>query len=245
MAIRTFKQYGEAYGGTPTSIVVLLDGIEIYSGPVTTLDEPITSISGEDSGNMLFSWTQDAGMTTPRNLEISVSGGTLLLAQTLSDRWTLTNVSGFVQVIYYQTIDSTTVTDPYTEVVIDGVPMTRSTTPPGQWQWLITDGGNFKAKFNYPPGINYPDWDASVQYPLHSFVVYQNMCYQSSSANPSTMGISPTEDRHAWFSLPVAPWVPGQFYTVDTRVSHNNINYRAVQNVPVDIDISNTNYWAP
>lgn len=241
MAIRTFNQYGVAYGTTPTSIVVLLDGVEIYSGSVPTVDIPIT-YSPYD--NILFSWGQEASYSTPRTVEISVTGSLLVVAQTLGTRLDPTDITKFVPPGYHQVINGTTVLDPYTDITINGVPSTRLATPTGQWFWKVPPDTTFKATFNCLPGIDYPEWDSQTDYPVASLVVYQNAAYQASQEIAPTVGVPPPDDRRVWIPLKVKPWDINQAYILNDRVLFNGAYYRAAKDVPPGIDIHNLEYWA-
>jgi hypothetical protein len=44
MTTRTVKMFGLAYGPTPAEITVTLDGVSVYTGTVTTADEPVPSL---------------------------------------------------------------------------------------------------------------------------------------------------------------------------------------------------------
>lgn len=249
MTLRTIQQLGQAYGATPASITALLDGSEIYSGPVLTVNEMPNREPGAIT-NILFSWTQDVLDSTPKKLEISVSGSQVLLTDTLSDRILLSDVSAFYGITFYQTIDSVLVGDPYTDVMIDGIPMTRKSNPTGQWYWLIPAGSIFQATFNCIPGINYPEWDPSVEYPAGSWVIYQNICFQRTekAAIPNTSPlwdvsgwIPYTGTQHLYFQVPV--WNIDKSYIKGSGVRHNGWLYEALQDIPPGISIHDTNYW--
>lgn len=245
MTIRIIQQRGQAYGNIPTSILVLLDGIEIYSGPVLTVDETFDYRPG--TTNVLFSWGQEVTDTVPKNLEISVTGSQLALTDTYSDQTDVSDLTAFQELVYIQTIDSIQVWDPYTNVIIGGTPRYRGATPEGQWYWTIPAGSTFQATFNCDAGIDYPEWDASTFYPPESTVVYQNACYISSTVYPATTGIPPPSDRQGWIALPIPEWDINVSYIIYDAAIINDLNnprgYIAIQNVPSGIDINDTNYW--
>ena len=62
MTTRTFKQRGQAYGSSPVTISAKIDGVEVFNGSVSTLDEPVQTTGfnpDEPYGTDLFTWTND------------------------------------------------------------------------------------------------------------------------------------------------------------------------------------------
>lgn len=89
MTLRTYKQLGQAYGSNPVTLVAKLDGVEVFNGTLTTLDQPLPSMpiakTGLGWGSLLFSWTEDIAYSGSKSLELTVTGGTLLLASTVAN----------------------------------------------------------------------------------------------------------------------------------------------------------------
>lgn len=155
---RIFKQMGHGYGAAPVSIVAQIDGNTVYSGTVPTTDEPVP---GEEPGVQLgldcFQWTEPvANFVGTRSYSISCSGGIFQLGATAA-QWNLANAASFGFV--YEQMENfgagnVLITDPLTDVSINGVPQTRPDDPtvegtlPGQWGWVIPDGGTLTATLN-------------------------------------------------------------------------------------------------
>lgn len=87
MTTRTFKQLGHAYGPEPAQITVLLDGQQIFSGEVVTVDEQFPEKLADDAGlgNTLFTWTQDTTFAGTRDVEIIVTHGAVIVTGTHAD----------------------------------------------------------------------------------------------------------------------------------------------------------------
>jgi hypothetical protein len=180
MTTRTFKQLGQGYGSVPTSIVVTLDGTEIFSGPISTLDQPLPTFpdSGNSYGIEIFSWTDEVTFAGSKSLSISVSGSPLLLTDTQANYILIPNpdysppdpknpttepvvpefISGGANVygtFYFETIDTVTYSDPFTDEAIDGTAQSGPPDPslPGQWYWKIPAGSTFTATVNIQPGV--------------------------------------------------------------------------------------------
>jgi hypothetical protein len=161
MPLRTYKQKGQSYGHTPTTIVAKIDGAVVYSGTVSTLDEPVPG-KLDESGVDLFSWTTDLNFYGPKSMEVTVTGNPVFLTQT----WC--NFSGgdaggtadnFVTALY---ADSNGVRDPMSNITIDDVPqeaLRLDSSSNGQYHWLILPGSTFKATINLfanePEGATY------------------------------------------------------------------------------------------
>jgi hypothetical protein len=90
MTTRTFKQQGLAYSSSPVTIVAKVDGVEVFSGAVATLNEPIPTVPTPDyvyntTPIDLFTFTENADFAGTKTLEISVSDGTLVVTGLLAD----------------------------------------------------------------------------------------------------------------------------------------------------------------
>lgn len=243
MATRNFIQQGLAFGSTTASVTVTLDGVEIYSGPVPTVDQPLPPGPGPDIEDTAYTWTLPADFVGSKTLTVQVSGSPFLLAGTLADRTELANTARFDPLNHFQEISGQTVSDPFSNVVIDGTPMSRDPTLGGQWYWVVQPGQTLTATLNIPAGINYPDWDPLQSYPPVSNVVYQSVCYNNgiSTASP---GVVPSENPEIWFTIPIPVWDINGTYTIWSRVKNSeNMIYMAIQNVPAGTDLLNTSYW--
>ena len=152
MTVRTFKQQGQSYGSTPTSIVAKIDGVEVYNGVVSTLDiPPPLSPNSVDNNVDLFTWeaplptTWEAAVNSNSEqlMEITVLGNNLYLGKT----WA--NHSGSDPEEFYSKIDpdENGIIDPLTNVIINGEPQIINRRPgsDGQWRWTIPAGATFTA----------------------------------------------------------------------------------------------------
>ena len=175
MTTRTFKQLGQAFGPEAVTVTAKIDGAVVFTGPVTALDEPLPAFPDSNTAfnNELFTWTEDAAFAGTRNLEITVSGGVLLLTDTLANFALSSLVTDPVSAIvsddthfysfYVVEENGTNVYDPFTNIEIDGAPKSTSHTVapgqialyeplPGQWYWRINSGSVFTATVNIQAG---------------------------------------------------------------------------------------------
>ena len=76
MTIRTFIQRGQAYGIEPVTITAQIDGVQVFSGPVNTIDEPVPALPSLDTqiGVDIFSWAEDVLFSGTKTMEITVTG---------------------------------------------------------------------------------------------------------------------------------------------------------------------------
>jgi len=158
MTIRTFKQQGRGYGATPAVVTARLDGVQVFSGPVSTLNQPIPGgyTPGSNYGVDMYFWEGDFDFEGTRELSITVTNSPLLLTDTLADY--TTDNSAVFNCFYYYTVDGITIGDPLSNVKIDNVPMSRTNNLTGQWCWTIPAGSTLTATINIDSGY-LPDPD--------------------------------------------------------------------------------------
>lgn len=158
MTTRNFKQCGWAYGSIPASITATIDGTMVFSGPVSTLDQPLPILPdslANVSPPTLFTWTNTVAFAGTQSFSIAVTGSPLLLAFTAADHCINNNVALFSSCYSYDD-GGVTVVDPLTNVAIDGVAQQRgpdNSQLSGQWQWLIPPGSTFTATLNVLAGV--------------------------------------------------------------------------------------------
>ena len=156
MTTRTFKQFGQAYGNVPATIVVNINGSEIFSGAVPTENTVFPSFPNpEITVAELFTWTNTVDFAGTQSFSISVQNSPLLLAYTQTDYVMSNNVSAFSVVNTYDD-GGVTVSDPFTNVAIDGVAMQRgpdNNPLSGQWFHIIPAGSTFTATLNIKAGV--------------------------------------------------------------------------------------------
>jgi len=166
---RVFKQMGETYGTSPVRVQVWLDGKEVKNSEMI----PVALILPEfpdykPHRNEMFTWTVDADFAGVMKLEILVSGGILLLTDTLATYGLLRDLSSGVYppplvpggpdkfgLIYVEMRDNIIYKDPLTDIVINEISYERERTNEltGQWYWEITDKAKFSCNINIQPGI--------------------------------------------------------------------------------------------
>lgn len=189
MAIRNFQQRAIAFGPTPATVTVTLDGDTVYEGAVLTLDQPIPPLSDPEYlvDNVAWSWQQPGDFEGTRQLSISVSGAsTLLLAQTQADNPWLANTGSDNQFRFFWSVkvDGTWYVDPLTEETIDGVAQSSPYRPeePGQWWWQIPGGSVFTAVLH-------------VAQPTRPFMVFDQIPGAISAGSSGQFEMSITTDR--------------------------------------------------
>ena len=153
MSTRTFKQLGQGYGSLPTTLVAKIDGVEVFSGEVTTINQPFPTIPDLSLkiDNSLFSWTKTTDFLGTLTMEISVQGSPLLLTNTVADYFVDTpDNQGVFTSFYSVEKDGTTYYDPFDHETMDGVSVSRIDDPAlsGQWWWGIMPGSTFTATVN-------------------------------------------------------------------------------------------------
>jgi hypothetical protein len=83
MTIRTLKFYGSGYGTTPASISVTQNGINVYTGTVTTIDAPLGTETADQVELFTSETTVDFSGTIPMSIE--VTNGIVVFAQIKSN----------------------------------------------------------------------------------------------------------------------------------------------------------------
>ena len=170
MTTRTFKQQGLAYGSSPVTLVAKVDGVEVFNGTVATLNEPIPTVpvdglvySAEPAD--LFTFTDAAAFSGTKTLEISVSGGTLIVAGLLADYSPYAAPStpvdpskypgaGKFGLAFTNTVDGITHTNAITNVTIDDVAQAAGEEVTGTRYYDVEPGSVFKATLQISKGID-------------------------------------------------------------------------------------------
>jgi hypothetical protein len=163
MTVRTFKQRGAVYTSSDSAanLLVKIDGQEVFNGSVSTVDmATFFQIEHGQSGYGydLYSWQDDVSFAGTKELEVTITGGTLLLTNAVANYIFLEPESessvpkssgpdtfGF---LYANKIDSSkTIRDPFTNVKIDGLVQTSNPTEGqfGQWYWKVLSESTFTA----------------------------------------------------------------------------------------------------
>lgn len=161
MTTRNFKQCGQAYGSTPASITATIGGTVVFSGEISTLDQPLP-IFPEPAPNVapptLFTWINTVDFSGTQSYSIAVTGSPLLLGSIAVDHVIANNAAEFGLVYTYDD-DGVMISDPLTNVAIDNVAQQRGPNNsefPGQWHWLIPAGSTLTATLNVTAGVEPP-----------------------------------------------------------------------------------------
>lgn len=169
MTTRTFKQQGQAYGSSAITMVAKINGVEVFNGSVPALDQPLPIMPLAEGTTLpmqdLFSWTDDVNYAGTKTMEVTVTGGTLLLTTIVANYVIIINtenpppgVTSGADVFgqYYRNdISDTQVSfDPKSNVAINGQPQTIVRDPDltGQFYWTIPTGSTFTADVAIQPG---------------------------------------------------------------------------------------------
>jgi hypothetical protein len=147
MTDRIFRQYALGFGSAPCQVTCQINGNTVFSGTVTTVDEPMTSLPNAEYviDNVAWSWTNPVEFEGTQDITITVAGSQLVLAQTLAnDPAANADVFG---AFYNIEIDGVVYSDPFTEQTIDGIAQSGPYNPvtAGQWWWKIPAGATFTA----------------------------------------------------------------------------------------------------
>lgn len=165
MTTRNFKQLGQGYGAIPCVVTATLDGVVIYNGVVSTLDEPFQygPFQGQPPGVELFTWTRPVDFQGTQQYSISVSGSPLLLSDTIADHVNRSVSAEFGIFYQWEETGNIIVSDPLSDSKIDGIPLVRDHVMySGQWCYPIFPGSTFTAALNVNPGVepNYIVFDS-------------------------------------------------------------------------------------
>jgi hypothetical protein len=155
MTVRLFRQHAQGYGSQPTNVTVKIDGVDIYSGSVSTINTPVPCLPDSDVkiNNVAWGWDDTAEFAGTRELSISVSGSPLLLAETLANNPHAGNIQPEMEwlAFYCKDINGVKYFDPLSNQAIDGVAQRTAAQGVGntgqQW-WIIDAGSTFTATVN-------------------------------------------------------------------------------------------------
>lgn len=165
MTLRTFKQYGKAFGLEPLSMTASLNGVEIFNGPIpTVINEPGPDMATVTwpYGDVLFTWTDELEFVGSKEMRIQLIGQGYVMLTSTNANYVCVEVAtepfyvtipGGEEVFngfYSQKFDGYEAHDPFTNVVIGGIPCTPDNTGEtrGQWTWIVHGGSEFVATLN-------------------------------------------------------------------------------------------------
>jgi hypothetical protein len=192
--MRTFIQKGQGYGSNPVTIVAKIDGNIVFSGTVDTVDQPLPALpqTGVNLGVNLFTWEKEYTFQGTQTMEVTVSGGTLLITDTLGNN---EYDSSTFTAPYSETIDGITYYDPFTGETLNGVALEGppQNTLPGQWYWTIPAGGVFSATVNIlSAAITFVPWNDAKTWNVGMYVTNDGLKYVSLQAVPIGIAITDT-----------------------------------------------------
>lgn len=255
MSIRTIKQTGQGFGDQEVTIVAKINGATVFSGAVPTLNQPVPALPNPDlQGVDLFTWEVPSDFQGTQTLEITVTGGTLVLMDTLANFVWKNNASGPPATIpgfasnfsefYYFTYAGRPVADPFSDVTINDVAQTfsRDDDFDGQWFWPLPANAVFSCTVSFDAGVNVATWAADQAYAWGSWSIYQDQLYIVQNPDGSPVGVLPTNTAY-WFPIPLPQWVQAQDYSNGACVYNGDLAYLSLQAVPGGTNIDNTAFW--
>jgi len=180
MTTRTFIQRGQAYGSDTVTIVAKIDGIEVFNGVVPNGLAPFVPYDANSSigigsiSTQLFTFTDDVTFAGTKQLELTVSGGSIVMARTVGNYKSqlpgitypdieITETMGkadFYGPISTYTSGNVVIADPLSNVMINGVAdpatpsveMVTGNLPEGQWCRRLIDGDTLTATITIAAG---------------------------------------------------------------------------------------------
>ena len=157
---RTFQFYGLAYGNSPVTITASINSTRIFSGPVTTLDQPLPDgCPDQSTQTVLFTIDNSAALNTDFSgslpMTLVVSGGNGVWVEGIDCNYFFGNsipgagtVDGYGSCYQGIPVNSENSQDPRSSVVINGVARTPQRPPNGTWGWPIPTGQTMTHNFN-------------------------------------------------------------------------------------------------
>lgn len=166
MTVRTFQQYGQGFGSEPVGLIAKINGVVVFEGTTTALDEPLPLQPdvADDFHSVLFSWENTVDFAGTAEMEITITGpGTVILTKTVAN-YTLANNNNpplgpdsFLP-FYHYTEEGQTVIDPMSNPQVNGLAIARDRDPEtespltGQWWYTLPTGAVFTATVNVLAG---------------------------------------------------------------------------------------------
>lgn len=158
MINRIFKFYGQAFADTTAAITVKFNGVEIFSGPVTTDSSPVPS-SPTDITGVLFEYVAATDLSGNIPFELHVTNGTVFFGAVTANysgvetevdltdpNNPVTTVTVLPEYFYSDVNQNSVETDGKINVKIDGIDQTRNVIDPeqtGDWWYQILENQTF------------------------------------------------------------------------------------------------------
>ena len=163
-ANRTFQFMGIGYGNA--SITASIQGTEIFSGPVTSIDEVFapwpSPPADQDTHVVLFTLDNSELLNTDFSGTVSmtsvVTGGDGVSFGKVNSNWYLGRTDGATATNFQQCnqpmfgITADTITDSRSNVLLDGSSFTPARPPNGCFTWPIPNGVTFTCDLSIAKG---------------------------------------------------------------------------------------------
>lgn len=179
MANRTVQIIGYGFGATPATVTATVNGSQVFSGAVDTVNDPIPPMPIDpalvNSGTTLFTFEIPMNYSGALPMTVEVGTSPVVFAQIYANYANIANTSntgnsnvttftssgptGFVNVFNPWPIEPPT--EARSNTAINGMPYTitleeRDTFDPpiiGTWWWTINPGSTFSYDVNVTPGL--------------------------------------------------------------------------------------------
>jgi len=179
MANRTVQIIGYGFGNTPASITATVNGSQVFSGPVDTVNDPIPPMPIDpalaNSGTALFTFEIPMNYSGALPMTVEVGNSPVVFAQIDANYANVANTSntgnsnvttftssgpdGFLSI--YRPWPIVIPAEPRSNTVVNGVPVTITqadrdqSDPPilGTWWWTINPGSTFSCDINVTAGL--------------------------------------------------------------------------------------------
>jgi hypothetical protein len=162
---RTFQFYGLGYGSSNVSITASVNSTQLYSGPVTTVDQPISPAPtpSESDQAILFeipnSTTLNTDFAGSLPITIEVTGGSALMLGVIFSNYYQggANTAGTSTNFDFNYTGTPTnsegTPDPRSSVYVNGVQQVPPSTPSlGCWNWFLYPGDVLTCNWNISIG---------------------------------------------------------------------------------------------
>jgi hypothetical protein len=164
-ANRTFQFYGIGYGNTPVTVTARVNSTDIFSGEITTINQPIDPVPYPTpeiaTTTVLFSLADSALLNTDfagsLPMTVVVTGGEGMLFGQIKSNYYQGNVQvnpdagtagNFSQCYYGTPANSNGTIDPRSSVAINGVLKPVALDPQGCNTWLVPSGSTMTYNWN-------------------------------------------------------------------------------------------------
>jgi hypothetical protein len=152
---RTMNFYGYAYGSTPVSLLATINGVTVFNGAVSTINQPLPAPNVDiTDAPVLFSVADATGLfpvdfAGAYPMSIEVTGGNGIVVQNTYCNYMTGNTADFTDCYNGTPSNSEGTPDSRSSVTIDGI----TQVPPapaslGQWTWIIPTGSTLACAFN-------------------------------------------------------------------------------------------------